>query len=168
MATTLFIGRFQPFHKGHLSVVKRAIAECDHLLIGIGSAEDSYLPDNPFTAGERWEMVRAALDEANIPRDRYSILPVRNINNYAMWVNHVEQLLPSFGMVYTGSSIVKKLFEDHGKHAVAPIKFELNISGTTIRKKMAETEGWESLVPPAVRKYLEKNKKWQRLKSLRP
>ena len=63
-STALFIGRFQPFHEGHLSVVKRALRDNDFLLIGIGSAEEDYLPDNPFTAGERWEMIRAALDEA--------------------------------------------------------------------------------------------------------
>jgi nicotinamide-nucleotide adenylyltransferase len=166
MRTALFIGRFQPFHLGHLSVVKRAIAECDHLLIGIGSAEDSYLPENPFTAGERWEMVRAALEEANIPRDRYSILPVRNIDNYALWVNHVEQLLPPFGNVYTGSSIVKKLFEDHGKHAVVDVEFELEISGTEVRKKMKRKEGWEACVPKTVQRYLEKNNRWKRLQDL--
>lgn len=164
MKTGLFIGRFQPFHLGHLSVIKAALKEVDFLIIGIGSAEDNYLPENPFTAGERWEMIRAALDEAKISHDRYSIIPVRNINNYALWVDHIKLLLPPFKRVYTGSPITKKLFEDHKEYRIASIKFELNISGTAIRKKMREGKAWQSLVPPAVRKYLEKDNKWKRLK----
>src|SRR3970040_1541422 len=49
----LWIGRFQPFHLGHLSMAKRILAEVDELVIGIGSAQYSHTPENPFTAGER-------------------------------------------------------------------------------------------------------------------
>ena len=31
----LYIGRFQPFHKGHLSVVREAMKQCDTLVIAV-------------------------------------------------------------------------------------------------------------------------------------
>lgn len=152
--TSLFIGRFQPFHKGHLSVALRALKECDFLIIGIGSAENHNEPDNPFTAGERFEMIRASLDELNIDRARYAIIPVRNINNYDLWVEHVSRLLPPFESVYTGSEIVTDLFKKHGKYRVITVDFTEKISGTEVRRHLKEDRNWENLVPTAVKKYL--------------
>ncbi len=51
--TALLIGRFQPFHNGHLEVVKTISKKCDRMIIGIGSAQLSHTFENPFTAGER-------------------------------------------------------------------------------------------------------------------
>ena len=146
----LFVGRFQPFHKGHLSVVKEIIAQYDKLIIGIGSAEDNFLPDNPFSAGERYEMILAVLEAENIDMSKVAIIPVRNINNYALWVRHVELLLPKFDIVYTGSSIVRKLFEADGKYQIKDIQKELDINATKIRQKMFEGGDWEPSVPNAV------------------
>ncbi|MEM3079801.1 MAG: adenylyltransferase/cytidyltransferase family protein, partial [Thermoproteota archaeon] len=49
----LFIGRFQPFHLGHLKAVEYIINRVDEVIIGIGSAQYSHTLENPFTAGER-------------------------------------------------------------------------------------------------------------------
>ncbi|MCK5309571.1 MAG: adenylyltransferase/cytidyltransferase family protein, partial [Thermoplasmata archaeon] len=49
----LIIGRFQPFHKGHFEVLKEIAGQVDKLIIGIGSADESYTFEDPFTAGER-------------------------------------------------------------------------------------------------------------------
>jgi len=63
----LIVGRFQPFHKGHLHAVKRVLEEVDEIIIVVGSAQYSHRLDNPFTAGERLLMIRRALQEAEIP-----------------------------------------------------------------------------------------------------
>ena len=34
----VFIGRFQPFHLGHLAVIRRGLAEARHVLVLVGSA----------------------------------------------------------------------------------------------------------------------------------
>src|SRR3989339_1452970 len=109
MISSLYIGRFQPFHFGHLSVVKKIIAKGEFLIIGIGSSEENFLPENPFTASERWQMITEALDAEKISREKYTIIPVRNINNYALWVQHISLILPPFEKIYTGSEIVKEL-----------------------------------------------------------
>ncbi len=54
----LVLGRFQPVHKGHMEVLLKCVGECGHLIVGIGSAQSSHLPDNPFTAGERYLMLQ--------------------------------------------------------------------------------------------------------------
>lgn len=164
--TALFIGRFQPFHKGHLSVVKDIYNQHNQILIGIGSAEENFLPENPFTAGERYEMIRAALEDEGLDMSKISIIPLRNINNYALWVKHVELILPKFEVVYTGSEIVKKLFEEDGRYEVKPVIKKLEINATLVRQKMLKGEDWEVLVPKSVAEYLNSIKGEERLKKI--
>lgn len=57
----LYIGRFQPFHKGHLSVVLEALDHCDKLIIAIGSAQESGTEKNPFAFELRKELIRRSL-----------------------------------------------------------------------------------------------------------
>ena len=62
----LMVGRFQPFHKGHLFLVRQILQDCDELIIAIGSAQFNYSYTDPFTAGERIMMIHAALVESKI------------------------------------------------------------------------------------------------------
>ena len=66
MARGLFVGRFQPFHNGHLEAVKSILRECDEAVIAVGSSQKSHEPDNLFTVGERIEMIYESLKEAAI------------------------------------------------------------------------------------------------------
>ncbi|HIH35636.1 MAG TPA: adenylyltransferase/cytidyltransferase family protein, partial [Methanosphaera sp.] len=59
----LLIGRMQPVHKGHISVIKDTLKEVDELIIGIGSSDKSHTNSNPFTGGERILMLTKALRE---------------------------------------------------------------------------------------------------------
>ena len=49
----LYIGRFQPFHKGHKSIVESALKQCDRLIIGIGSSQETRTKRNTFSYEER-------------------------------------------------------------------------------------------------------------------
>jgi nicotinamide-nucleotide adenylyltransferase len=57
----MYVGRFQPFHKGHLMVVNEALMYCDHLILVIGSAQESGTKKNPFDFETRKEFIRRAL-----------------------------------------------------------------------------------------------------------
>ncbi len=71
----LMIGRFQPFHIGHLKSIEQILNEVDEIIIAIGSAQYSHSMNNPFTAGERVMMVHAALREYNFDLSRVFIIP---------------------------------------------------------------------------------------------
>lgn len=167
----LFIGRFQPFHLGHLDALRQVFAKEDYIIIGIGSTEDDYVPVNPFTASERYQMIEAAILDKRIgskiiSRKNFSILSIRNIHHYSLWVKHVESLLPPFGDVYSGSSIVGRLFKEDRKHNVIPLKINNKISATDIRKRMLNNQKWEYLVPDAVSKLIKKWDSVNRLKEI--
>jgi len=60
------MGRFQPFHLGHLDLVRQILKECDEVVIAITSSQFNYLETDPFTAGERIEMIHSSISEADL------------------------------------------------------------------------------------------------------
>ena len=59
----LFIGRFQPFHRGHESIVRQMLDECDKVVIAIGSAQESNTKVNPFRYDYRRFMIQKIFPE---------------------------------------------------------------------------------------------------------
>ena len=152
----ILVGRFQPFHAGHLEVVRRvrAARPKDGLVLGVGSAQESYTVENPFTAGERCEMIDRALVAAEI--DGCAIVPIPDIQRHAEWVAYVVGLLPPFDRVYTNNPLTRLLFE-RGHFAVEspPLVDRGRYEGARIRAQLATSGDWRSAVPPAVASYLE-------------
>ena len=61
MSRGLFIGRFQPIHIGHITAITNALKIVDELIIVIGTSNKNIDLNNPFTTGERIEIVRKAV-----------------------------------------------------------------------------------------------------------
>ncbi len=145
----ILVGRFQPFHKGHVYVVKEILKDVDEVVIVVGSAQLSHSIENPFTAGERLMMVSKGLEENGV--HRCYIIPIPDVNNNSLWVSHVRSHTPPFSTVYSGNTLVKSLFKEVGVEVQSPPLFNREeYSGTEIRRRMVEGEDWESLVPPGV------------------
>ncbi|MCM5680600.1 bifunctional nicotinamide-nucleotide adenylyltransferase/Nudix hydroxylase [Schlegelella sp. S2-27] len=96
----VYIGRFQPFHRGHLALLRQALALAPRCVVVLGSAHQARTPKNPFTWQERAEMVRLALSEDE--RSRVRFLPVRDYYDETRWVtavrDGVSRLLAGEGM----------------------------------------------------------------------
>lgn len=150
MKTGLFIGRFQPFHLGHLSAIRQALKKVEVLYIGIGSAQKNFQKENPFTGAERVKMVKGALKEAKIPLNRFRIILIPDIDDFPAWPGHVRSLVPPFQTVFTGSPIVKELFEQYDTAEVLPVQKKLKISATQIRNEMVGNGDWKKGLPPAI------------------
>jgi len=158
----LIVGRFQPLHKGHMSAIREALSKCDDLIVVIGSAEDSHTERNPFTAGERYQMLLSSLEPEE--RARILIVPIRDVNRYSVWVNHVESYVPPFDTVFSNSDLTRSLFKEAGysvrkTRAYNPETY----SATEIRRRIVSGEPWESLVPGPVEAFLKALDARQRL-----
>ena len=163
----VFVGRFQPFHKGHLKAVKDILAKVDELVILIGSSQYSHELENPFTVGERITMIRRALEEEGIPLSRCWIIPVPD-HIHMMWVPQVVGYLPKFDMVYTNESLTRRLFLEDGRFPVksVPLYKREIYSATEIRKRMLNGKNWEEIVPDSVAKFIKEIGGAERLKDL--
>ncbi|HZB00283.1 MAG TPA: nicotinamide-nucleotide adenylyltransferase [Nitrososphaera sp.] len=154
----LMLGRFQPFHKGHLALAKQILSECDELVIIIGSAQFNFIDKDPFSAGERVLMIHEALKEAGIDLSRCYIIPVVNDENNARWLAYLRSMIPPFDVLYSGNDFVKYLArsQDPGIAIEDPAFAEKDeYNGTNIRHLMQGGKPWEHLVPPAVAKVIQ-------------
>ena len=167
MKRGLFVGRFQPFHNGHLEVIKRILAEVDELIIIVGSSQYSHKLDNPFTAGERITMIKKALEENKIDSSKIWIIPVPDVHQHALWVSQIVGYSPKFDIVFTNEPLTNRLFTE-ARFNVKSVPFiKRNIySATEIRKLMINGEDWEKLVPSSVSKFIKEIKGDVRLMDL--
>src|SRR5947208_5009682 len=92
-------------------MVKRILESNGEIIVGIGSAQYSHTGENPFTAGERYEMIKRALDAEGI--HNYHIVPIPDTHVHSVWVSHVTSIVPRFDIVYTNSDLVVRLFREH-------------------------------------------------------
>ncbi|MBX8644258.1 MAG: nicotinamide-nucleotide adenylyltransferase, partial [Thermoplasmata archaeon] len=113
----------------------------------IGSAQYSHMKDNPFTAGERYEMIYSSLREKGLERQAH-IIPIIDVNRYSLWVSHVRSLVPPFSVVFTNNPLTERLFSESG-YEVRKTKIyrRREYSGTHVRELMINGGGWRKLIP---------------------
>ena len=143
-------------------MIRECLRKCDELIVVIGSAEESHTMKNPFTAGERFQMILSSLTQQE--RLRILIVPVRDVNRYSVWVNHIESYLPPFDIVFSNSALTRSLFKQAGYEvrktkAYSPKEY----SATEIRKRIVAGRKWSNLVPEPVARMLEAIDARQRL-----
>ncbi len=145
------MGRFQPFHLGHLDLAKQILDECDELIIAITSSQFNYLEKDPFTAGERIEMIHNSLNESSLDLTRCFVVSIENQFNVATWASYLKSALPHFDKVYSGNDYVSMLLADSGIEVVTP-KFldRTEFNATRIRSMIISDENWKDFVPNAV------------------
>lgn len=85
----VFIGRFQPFHLGHLAVIETGLQEAEQLIVLVGSAHQPRSTRNPWSVEEREQMIRGSLSPAE--NQRLHIAPLMDIAyNDEAWVRNVQ------------------------------------------------------------------------------
>lgn len=165
MRRGLYIGRFQPYHLGHQAVLQKIVEEVDEIVVGLGSAQTSHAPDNPFTAGERICMIWPALRSLDVT---CYVIPLEDMARNAVWVSHVEAMTPKFDVVYSNNPLVVQLFGEAGVEVRRPPMYRREVySGTAIRRMMlAGDESWKQLVPASVVSVIEEINGVERLRNV--
>ncbi len=155
MATVLFVGRFQPLHKGHVRVIRNLLKRFSKIIIAIGSIQEKRTEENPFSFRERKRMLELVFGK-EIKNGKIEIIGVRDENSDEKWSKKLLKRC-KFDVVATGNEWVERCFED--KKPVLKIKLwrrEL-YSSTRIRKLMKKRdEKWKKLVPREIAGYLKK------------
>ncbi len=153
----LMMGRFQPFHLGHLELVKQILDECDEVIIALTGSQFNYIERDPFTSGERIEMIHQSLKENNIDLGKCYIVAIQNQFNVATWASYLKSSLPHFDKVYSGNEYVVMLLADSGYTVVSPKFLDIKqFNATKIRQMIANDGEWEKLVTSPVVQIIKK------------
>ena len=161
----LLIGRFQPFHLGHLSAVKFALTQVENLYIGIGSSNRYNEKRNPFSAEERKEMIESSVDGSDLKKCKIYFVP--DVNDHGKWTYHVDSIIPKYDVVFSNDDFTHELYKKRGIKVISvPLKQREILSGTDIRQKIATGQIWKDFVPEGTAKVLAKINAKDRLAKL--
>lgn len=171
--TAVLIGRFQPFHNGHLALLQQALERAQQVVVVLGSAGQARSPKNPFNWRERAALIQESLPHADQARVR--CLPMRDFYDEPRWVAAVragvQALVPQgarialVGHFKDGSSDYLARFP--GWELVS-LPRQGDFDGTPVRDAYLGTPAeqlaalWPALetqVPPAVLRFLQE---WSR------
>ncbi|MFA6458113.1 MAG: nicotinamide-nucleotide adenylyltransferase [Patescibacteria group bacterium] len=152
-----FIGRFQPFHRGHLSVIQDLLPKFDQVLVVVGSSDKFRTLENPFTVGERHAMVKETLESLGVKPEQFKVVPLPDIDDDEKWVKHVIKTCQDFESVaITDNPRVEKLFRKDGKKKIIKPKKKYAISATIVREEIKKGSDLQKYLPQPVISFLQK------------
>ena len=161
----LFIGRFQPFHKGHINTILSLAKKADNTKIVIGSRQLSFAKRNPFTFEERKEMVEKSLKKENLKN--FLIFGVEDKKSHKEWFNNLKNTVGYFDTCYTGNKLVKKILTENHEEVKTVPHFKRNqFSGTKIRKLIAQNKKVDIFLPPETLRVIQKIDGIERIKNI--
>ena len=159
MSHGLYIGRFQPLHIGHLSVITRALTMVEKLNVVIGSIQNSFTWHDPFTTEERIEMITSQLDFQGY-KDKVNIITLPDIDDPFTWPEYILFNLPDKELVDTIfssnlDSVVSLFQKSYPNMNVMIFGRKVDISATKIRVLMGQRNmEWMKYVPSNVKEYI--------------
>ncbi|MCD6523333.1 MAG: adenylyltransferase/cytidyltransferase family protein [Candidatus Diapherotrites archaeon] len=128
MTTAIFVGRFQPLHKGHIHAIKQALKDYDEVIIGIGSSQESGTLRNPYSYEERVRMIKEKFP-------RIKVIPIPDVNDDEKWVKQILDKV-HVDVAITGNDWTRRCFEKAGIKVVDTYWYHPHkYRGTIIRRK---------------------------------
>lgn len=160
----IFIGRFQPFHNGHLAAIHKALEIAEEVILVIGSNKAPCDIKNPLTYEERVDLIKYTLDDSvTTPGTgdvvsttigptflhRIKFVSVRDYyNNDNLWVSEVQQKVAQYvendttavliGTYKDSSSYYLNLFP---QWEFFPLNQRNTLNATDIRNSLYKREG---------------------------
>ncbi len=160
------IGRFQPFHRDHLTLAEAVMASGCRLIVAITNAEPSWRVPideaphrhtdeaNPFTYRQRSELVRAALQPLGVVED--VLVTPFPIHDPRLWSSYLSQGTECWVRA-RGPWENRKMRELASQFPVRSVPaVPCEVSGTSIRRRMREGDwSWTLDVPAEVARLIE-------------
>ena len=161
----LLIGRFQPFHLGHLEALHFALSKVDKLWIGLGSSNKSIEKNNPFSAEERKEMILSSIDDSM--KNKISVYFIPDLDNHVKWIEKIDTIVPKFDIIFSNDPLIDHLYSKRTiQITLIPFLKRDTLSGTNIRNLIISDQEWENFVPEGTKNFLININVKERLKNL--
>ncbi len=164
------LGRFQPFHKGHLSYLLLALKNTKSLIIGIttpGKLPTKYEPENPlrfgkennpFSFSQRKEMIKAALKKKGVTLKRIRFIHFMP-QKLKIWHSKVPRNSTYFLILRPLDDKQVSEMKAQGLNVkILKVIKEDKYKGLNVRRLLKEDSRWEALVPKPVADYINRLK----------
>lgn len=148
----MLIGRFQPFHNGHLWLIKHAFKFADQLVIGIGSV-NVHDENNPLNYEERKKMVEEVIRHefavgANFDSSVTKIVPLDDFYDDEKWFQNAFHQTGPVNVVIGNNEWVNGIFEKRGYPILRAGYYKRYLlEGEKIRELMKTGGSWQTRVP---------------------
>lgn len=142
----LYIGRFQPIHIGHESIIRKMLKECYIVIVAIGSAQEHNTSRNPFNFYERKDLI-TNIFYREIISGQLTIIPLRdreNPSNDASWGDYVFEKVKWFtnekpDVVYEGEETERNTWYDNLDVTIVRVpRTNIPVSATELRKALGD------------------------------
>ena len=161
----LLIGRFQPFHLGHLEALQFALSKVDKLWLGLGSSNKPIEQNNPFSAEERKKMILSSIDDSM--KNKITIYFIPDLDNHVKWIEKIDTIVPNFDIIFSNDPLTDHLYSKRATQVMAiPFLKRDQLSGTRLRDLIETDQKWHDLVPEGTKLLLENLDAKNRLKIL--
>ncbi len=149
--TGLLIGRFQPFHKGHIFLFKKALERVDKLIVGIGSP-DTVDHENFFSFSKRKMMLEKVANMEGWIKRIIAILPITDyLEDDQLWLQKTLETvkkISSFDVFIGNDPWTSGIFEKNGYKVMRCGFFKRYLyEGAKIRRLILKGENWKDRVP---------------------
>jgi len=137
----LIIGRFQPFHRGHLYLVKQALKHANLLIIAVGSANASD-EKNPFGFDERKKFIETSLIKHNLLNKIQKIVSVDDYpEDDDFWLEQLKKKTGAFDISFGNNEWVNGILENRGVKVMRfPLHMRDKYEGVKIREEIKKSK----------------------------
>jgi len=154
------IGRFQPFHKGHLYLIKKSFQYVKTMIIGVGSV-GKVDKDNFLTFQQRKKTLEMVIEKEGWKDKVSKIVPVKDFNNDKLWLKHCLEVAGKIDVVIGNNEWTNGIFERAGYPVLRVGFYKRDLyEGVKIRKQIAQGRDWKDKVPSYLVEFIqvERNK----------
>ncbi|MEI8232561.1 MAG: adenylyltransferase/cytidyltransferase family protein [bacterium] len=153
----LFVGRFQPFHNGHLFSLNKCLELADTVMVGIGSSQESGTENNPWDFETRKKMVESL-------KESLKVVAIPDVYDDQKWGEQILDVIKNANcepgeVVGVGNNEwTNRILKSVGIEVYESGLYNRDeLEGIKIRKLIKENDpSWKSRVPENVLKSLEK------------
>lgn len=142
----LFVGRFQPFHKGHLYLLRKSLEVCETMVLVVGSANVKD-ENNPFSVEDRITLLNRVIARERLKNIVKKIISVDDYHNDKKWLTAIEKQV-SFDVVIGNNDWTNRIMRTAGYPVIEyPYYKRYILEGVKIRKLILSGGKWERRVP---------------------
>ena len=109
----LIVGRFQPFHKGHLFLIKKALEKSDKIVIGIGSSNITD-ENNPIDFETRKKIIKAVFYKEGIEEKLIKVIPLDDFLDDKKWLNNLKKQVWEFDIALGNNEWTNNILKKAG------------------------------------------------------